>query len=260
MFRRTNSLHNKPSSITFKTATKIVIGMHLIGAAALYGWSTYSSSVYKEFREKKREELFAQAVNKPEWPAANTKERIVTVPPTQPLPNKQIPTNNSYRIDGSFLISAADSIKKWYESQTNSISKFSDNASVFGKNVIAAWKTLTKKTEKPISPDRAPGNKQIASKPVSVPKRSAIKQTVVYNNPIEQKKKNAPSPPTVVKSVTIHKTNNPQEYTYEEVETRIVTKPRELPPILTPRQFNSSTVVRELPRNSPYYNQLGTSL
>jgi hypothetical protein len=73
-------------SISFKTATVIVIGMHVLGAVGLMQWSKYKSYVAKQQRAKENAEQIAHTTAK-DWPTAHLKPTIVAKP-QQVLPQK----------------------------------------------------------------------------------------------------------------------------------------------------------------------------
>jgi len=82
-----HKLHSFPKkSITFKTATFIVIGVHVLAIAGIVSWSNYNSNIAKQKRIDDNLKRLARPSSM-DWPKSELKPQIVAKP--SPTPRKE---------------------------------------------------------------------------------------------------------------------------------------------------------------------------
>lgn len=82
-----HKLHSFPKkSITFKTATFIVIGVHVLAIAGIVSWSNYNSNIAKQKRIDDNLKRLARP-SSTDWPKSELKPQIVAKP--SPTPRKE---------------------------------------------------------------------------------------------------------------------------------------------------------------------------
>lgn len=84
------------SGISFKTATIIVIGLHLLGFFGLTQWSSYKTNIARQSRIAENERRIEDTKNKEvRWPTSEIKPRVLAVAPT-PKPAQTTSTKESW--------------------------------------------------------------------------------------------------------------------------------------------------------------------
>ena len=110
MYRKFDTSVRK--SITFKTATVIVIGMHVLGAVGLMQWSKYKSSIARQQRESESAKQIAHSLSN-DWPTAHLKPKIVAKPPQVPPQKTTAIQKNAFTKNTSDVVNkTTNAVKK----------------------------------------------------------------------------------------------------------------------------------------------------
>lgn len=115
-----DKLHSFPKkSITFKTATLIVIGAHVLAIVGVIAWSNHNSAVARQKRLEESERRMARP-SSTDWPKPDAKPQVVAKP--SPTPRKE-PTKSGPDALANNAVEATKKITEAVKTATEAISQ-----------------------------------------------------------------------------------------------------------------------------------------